>query len=613
MDSSIDFGISALTPKAGASEDDPVVISSPTVVEIQNPPSRINTSPDTKRRKFSFRRPTMLDRQTMSYPPPPTSDHSEHEGEEERSSQQREEQNSDCGEVRTDFNSAFLEDVDVDDGGDDDEDADSDTLNTSITDNLSDLRQEDNTQRRVFLLTYSKADLKKFPTRRSFGRAVVQAFGGNKVSWLAVAMETHPTTGGYHYHAAVRCSKVSRWLYAKNNLTEQHGIVVNFKESPDGGFYHRVFKYISKSDTQIVPIAVLEGHPKTNALQNVIAERANQKYVANRADARREAEAAEAAAVAADSAAGGGKGKSKKEKQPRLNLLNVAMIIRNGNIQTETELFAAAEDVRRADDGQLAQLVMRMGEKRRKELIRDSWRLARAGEEVLLQRKSRLDILKEYDADRTNCCCESLGTWLALAIDLCGKNNMNYREVGGAIYRCLVEGRKKHNNIIITGESNCGKTFLLEPLNKIFENVMNSPASSVFGWLGVDTAQVIYLNDFRWVNPVSNKQGLITWDAFLRLLEGNNCALPAPMNSHSKHLNLSRDNDVPILCTSRDIIRYYEQRFDEPQSNRHASENRMMIERWHEPIQLTHQFSEDEKAVVEPCGWCFCRFIMPSA
>ena len=471
--------------------------------------------------------------------------------------------------------------------------------NQSLTENLTELVNT-HKRSRVYLLTYSQANLQLFPTRESFGRAVVQSFGGNRVSWLAVCIEKH-RNGGVHYHAAVRLSTAAGWTAAKKYLTEQYNVVVNFKESPDGGFYNRVFTYISKEDPTPKMMGILEAHPDKDDLKCVAAERANEAYRRNRASTR----AATAAAAAGPSK---GKASKKKEEPPRLTLLNVGMIIRERNIRSELELFATAEELRKSDDGQMALLLMRIGEKRRKELLADAWRLADAQRQIRLRSTSRKELLVAHHSTPSNCVCPSFAMWFTLAIDLCVKNSIKWEEVGSALYDCIVGGRKKHKNILIAGQADCGKTFLLEPLKLVFEHILNSPPSSVFGWLGVEKAQIIYLNDFRWINPVTNKQGIITWDAFLRLLDGTSCTLPAPMNSHNKHIEISNENDIPILCTTIDEIRYYEKHLDEPQTEKHHHENDMMKQRWN-VIKLSHRIPKDQKADIEPCGWCFCNFL----
>ena len=60
----------------------------------------------------------------------------------------------------------------------------------------------------------------------------------------------------------------------------------------------------------------------------------------------------------------------------------------------------------------------------------------------------------------------------------------------------------------------CGKTFLVKPLKEVYECFVN-PASGNFAWLGIESAEVVLLNDFQW------KASLIPWCEFLQVLEGD--------------------------------------------------------------------------------------------
>ena len=85
---------------------------------------------------------------------------------------------------------------------------------------------------RSILLTYSSADMKKFPARDSFSSAVVHCFneGSSKVEvcyWVC-GREPHPNTSGFHYHIAIKMSGPKRCNLVKRKLQENHGIVVNF-------------------------------------------------------------------------------------------------------------------------------------------------------------------------------------------------------------------------------------------------------------------------------------------------------------------------------------------------------------------------------------------------
>ena len=66
-----------------------------------------------------------------------------------------------------------------------------------------------------------------------------------------------------------------------------------------------------------------------------------------------------------------------------------------------------------------------------------------------------------------------------------------------AIISALEHGHGKGRNILIVGPANCGKTFILKPLQKIF-HAFSNPSVKSFAWVGVEQAEIIFLNDFRW-------------------------------------------------------------------------------------------------------------------
>ena len=54
---------------------------------------------------------------------------------------------------------------------------------------------------------------------------------------------------------------------------------------------------------------------------------------------------------------------------------------------------------------------------------------------------------------------------------------------------------------MIVGAANCGKTFLLNPLNVIY-NTFSNPACTSFAWVGAEKAELLFLNDFPWSSSV---------------------------------------------------------------------------------------------------------------
>ena len=463
----------------------------------------------------------------------------------------------------------------------------------------------ENLVNRTYLLTYSQANMELFPSflgnsRIQFGEACVAAFGGvDAVDFYCVALEEH-RDGGKHFHVSILLSKPKRWLGAQKHLSDL-GMKVHFGTS--GSMYAGAYYYTTKTDKDYHHGNASKQHPRRDVIgANSKAAVANQAYRQNAARKRDSLSASAAGSAAANV----GK-KVKKEKPKRFSKLNAVDIIMSQQLSNDDQLMLYAKHRREnVGDERLLEYLVKVGEKGRAELLRDARKLETCAESVALANTQRLDIIHAV-LETGVCTCDTKGFWLVLAYDICEKNGIEREVMGRAFYNAIVKGRKKHNNIIILGESNCAKTFLVAPLRRLFKRCFSSPAASGFAWDKVETAQVILLNDYRWA-PL-DKAGNITWSAFLLLLEGDDVKLPAPMNHKSEHYEISHKNDVAVFCTSGSMITYWKKDVDEAQTKRHTTENKMMLERWHKPFCLTYEFSEDQKAECDPCEWCFCKFI----
>ena len=147
--------------------------------------------------------------------------------------------------------------------------------------------------------------------------------------------------------------------------------------------------------------------------------------------------------------------------------------------------------------------------------------------------KSRLDLLRESLTE--NCVQNCAGRWLSCALQTLTRNGYTVGEFSQAVHSLLELGRGKHRNILIIGTANCGKTFTLHPLPKVFRCFVN-PAQNTFAWMGAERSEVIFLNDLRW----SDK--LIPWNNFLQLLEGAEVHLAAPKNHCAGDIKFNHPN-----------------------------------------------------------------------
>ena len=115
-----------------------------------------------------------------------------------------------------------------------------------------------------------------------------------------------------------------------------------------------------------------------------------------------------------------------------------------------------------------------------------------------------------------------------------------------AVRSLLDKGCGKYRNIIIVGPANCGKTFLLEPLRIIFSTFSN-PATTTYSWLGVEDAEIILLNDFRWSSE------LITWKDLLLLPEGQGLHFPAPKSQYAHTTFTSKETHRSLSQVRRKL------------------------------------------------------------
>jgi len=113
-------------------------------------------------------------------------------------------------------------------------------------------------QRQVYLITYSRADTEKCPTKERFAEAVQDAWHhcGVRVKQWVVCMEAHADSdiastemrNAYHYHMAIKLTKRTRWLQVKNYLARMHGIQVHFSDNHT--CYYSAYSYVTKEDTE---------------------------------------------------------------------------------------------------------------------------------------------------------------------------------------------------------------------------------------------------------------------------------------------------------------------------------------------------------------------------
>jgi len=437
--------------------------------------------------------------------------------------------------------------------------------------------------RRTYLVTYAQADITKFPTRESFGNMIASHFNAGtskvKTEYWACCLEKHQD-GGSHYHLSLKLNGVKKWHQVKCNINREENIVVHFSSKPS--YYIAAYRYITKEDENVYHS---EGHPN---LENM-----NSPPTKNCTLAYREKKRLQRANSDTPTSSSSSSSRTRPPlKKRRLTNLEVADFIINNKIQNSTQLFAEANSRKEAGETDLANFVLARSPKALEDLISNTFRLINSAELLQRKSKSRIDLLREISLGECVDGCNKL--WFTSAEEVLVNNKIHPILFASAIRELLFKGRGKHRNIIITGPANCGKTFLLKPLENIYKCFLN-PAKDKYAWVGSAEAEVILLQDFRW-DPET-----IAWKTLLLLLEGETVKLPAPKNQFSKDIEIS--TDIPIFATSKEAVMY-----KGPNNFRDDREDRMMEVRW-KIFRLNVEITEDQQKCIQPCGRCFAELV----
>lgn len=94
-----------------------------------------------------------------------------------------------------------------------------------------------------------------------------------------------------------------------------------------------------------------------------------------------------------------------------------------------------------------------------------------------------MEILEEFLQEECVSACNCKKKRLSIAKDILQRNSFPEADFTEAVRNLLVKSRGKYCNILLKGPADCGKTFILNPLNSIF-NTFSNPATTGFAWLG---------------------------------------------------------------------------------------------------------------------------------
>ena len=186
------------------------------------------------------------------------------------------------------------------------------------------------------------------------------------------------------------------------------------------------------------------------------------------------------------------------KKRKHLSAYEVSEIILSKGLRDQPELLAFSNQQREEGKTDLAEFIVNRGKKVVNEVIATAWEMESAQKTQKRQSKTHTELLN--DAHQQECTCTTNSEWHHCALQVLARNNIAVDNFANCVKELLMKGRGKFRNILLTGPANCGKTFLLNLLNKVF--TFTNPACTSFAWVGAEKADVVFLNDFRWSTQI---------------------------------------------------------------------------------------------------------------
>jgi len=353
----------------------------------------------------------------------------------------------------------------------------------------------------------------------------------------------------------------------RNYADQKHGIKLNFSSTHTN--YYSALKYTTKEDKDYLQS---QAHPD---LSN------GQPQTQDASDARK----------------GNLKRKrgdnSKRKRTPRLSVFEVSQIAVNKGIHTRMKLLALANSQKKEGKTDLAEFVANRYEAV-DEAIRIGWDIERAPAALERRRKTCIEVLNA--AIHGKCAPGCNKGWLSMGEDLLRRNSISHAVFSQAVESLLREGREKYRNLLLVGPHHCGKTFLLNPLNTIYQTFTNPATSTEFCMVGGRKLR----NHFLKRLPLVGKSHPMA--RFTAATGRKSRSLTRPENPLDPQ-DIEFTKDAPIFATSKDKIVYVKGGVMD------SRECGMTRARWR-IFKFQVQIPHDQQANILPYPSCFSEFII---
>lgn len=217
---------------------------------------------------------------------------------------------------------------------------------------------------------------------------------------------------------------------------------------------------------------------------------------------------------------------------------------RNGYRSLSALMDAARAD--RVEDPILYNTLCRLGSRKAEEALQWVWSLE--GEPLDLGAEPDVDRIAKLKAVAENGTCTCGGSWALAAEWLLALQHIDSQEFRSLVLRALRNGRAKDHNILICGEPDGGKSFVLKPFSRIFDAFVTRGQNERFPLQGLHHKEICLLQDVRY-----DSFGL-SWDDWLRWGEGEDMMVKLPRCSFEA--SVPYKGTAPLFATMADLFSF---------------------------------------------------------
>ena len=377
-----------------------------------------------------------------------------------------------------------------------------------------------------------------------------------------------------HKHAATFCSDQHYWNKVAKHSLQKYGVPLN-AVAHNG--YIVMYAYLRQPSTK-KPLQEIDAepylsplHPRGSALVELLTA------------------SSKAGALIASRQPNTCVGQKRKR-------LSVFAEVAEHDLRTVKALQAHACAEAKLGNTGLAEFCAR-NEAKLQDVLRGAWAVMDAPAELVLQKRS---LLEKLQASAEELPCECGGRWTGGATSILERNGITVKDFCSAVVRACRVGAKRGSNVACVGTGGCGKSTVIEPLEKIFSCAPKPEEGSTFPLASVTGYDVILWQDYE------HDEATVRFSDLLSFFMEESIAVRRP-----GALNLKVRNSAPTFYSGRAPLELIP-------SKRHSVEacrkyNAMMSERFC-TFSFTCPIPFHERDMNFPaCGRCAARWYLSGA